>query len=117
MANIQIALDNGTVFCTPDNGNCYEARNGTINWTVRDRDTVFRLSFRRERFQGVRPTASNWPFSSPAGPSNSWTDRFSGTLKDEIGAYKYSVEAAKIDDAGKVDANATYFLDPMIIIG
>ena len=122
MANVTIAYEYGTVFCTPDKGNVSVPAGGQIVWRTRPKDEiVFRLAFRREPFQGV-PLADDWPFSqtSPPRPGTppvtAWTTSLDGqVLRDTLSVYEYLVEV-KLLSAPASDPPLAV-LDPMIIIG
>jgi hypothetical protein len=121
MANVTIAYEDGTVFCTPDKGNVSVPAGGQIVWRTRPKDEiVFRLAFRREPFQGV-PRADDWPFSQTTpprpgtSPITSWTTSLDGQVLRPFGVYEYLVEV-KLLSAAESDPPLAV-LDPMIIIG
>jgi hypothetical protein len=123
MANVTIAYEDGTVFCTPDKGNVRVPSAARIVWRARQKDNiVFRLVFHREPFQGTARPKDDWPFSQSepprpgAPPSTSWTAIFDGqVLEGTLGVYEYLVE---VKPMGAPDAEPPLaVLDPMIIIG
>jgi hypothetical protein len=115
--SIKISLDDGTVFCTPDQGNVWaKTKDEEVEWTRGNRVMNFRLRFHKEAIQGNGAT-SDWPFAIPAPEPPNSTDivtGFKAPVKEESGVYEYTIEVNV--DSTSADAPTAY-LDPMIIVG
>jgi hypothetical protein len=114
---IKVSFNGSKVECKPDEGNAW-VRQGDITWALGNNIVKFKLDFYKENMQG-NGASSDWPFShpDPSPPSSSstgWTTGFTGTVREEPGAYKYVVEVERITVSGQSES---YFLDPMIIVG
>jgi len=127
---VKVALDEGTLYCMPQKGNCRLRLGDVIEWERHPPDAglEFRLTFRIEPFQSgpsdPQPTRA-WPFGttrteppgiSEAGSGTGWVTYFSGTL-DVEGVFEYVVEARAMRPAVEGRPEAVYALDPMIIVG
>ena len=127
---VRIALDEGTLYCTPSKGNCRLQPGDTLEWERHPRapDLEFRLTFRIEPFQSETPDPEPtraWPFgatrseppdAAQAGPGTGWVTYFGGTLA-VAGVFEYLVEARARQPAVGGPPEAVFALDPMIIVG
>jgi hypothetical protein len=113
---ITVTLQGTTVSCTPDKGNAW-VRDGQIKWIPGNNVARLKLDFYKKNMQNNGAT-SNWPFDErpnpPGSSSTGWQTGFTGTVKQESGAYDYTVEVERVAVDG---LGETFILDPMIIVG
>jgi len=112
MTMITVRVQDGTIVCTPKQGNLRVNPRGTITWQSRPRGARFRLTFYLMPIEGMPRRPGDWPFEGepPAtAPSTEWrTEDFAATAGGD-GVFKYVVEM--------VDTDGTILrLDPIIII-
>jgi hypothetical protein len=129
MANdIEVELDQGTVYCRPDKGNYSAARNDPVVWGLKrpNAGILFRLVFRREPCSGKVTQSDGWPFSNPPKPNGplvtAWGTQFTGTVRADLAppvVFEYTVEIVPVPADGAPVSSETevYTLDPMFIVG
>jgi hypothetical protein len=111
MTTITVSVRDGTIVCTPRQGNLRINPKGAVAWKSQAKGQRFRLTFYSMPCEGMPPRQGDWPFEGqpPAtAPSTDWCEDFAATASGD-GVFKYVVEMKDTD-------GTILRLDPIIII-